>query len=333
MAENKNWGGKRENAGRKRMNVKVVSFTMEEELLNSFSKEINRSKLLNGCVKVSGIPLTIIETNRANAEHIKKNNPNDNYQMNLDFDSVDEYDATKLDCWSFKTGNEVKDGIVLDLGNQCSGYPFVFHGHNFYTSESAYLCGQFSQNTDECYRIQQKLISEKNGYRAKRYIKNYNKAQIRADWDEVFMAEWMLYVIWCKCRGNKDFADKLKTLPRDAIIIENSTTVHEKTSIYWGSINDELEIVRDMAACCAEIQYQAKVWQEGTKARKRKLEEEKQAARNEIHHMGTFHSGHNYMGKILKRCQLALLDGIEPEINYDLLREKNIYLLGELLRF
>jgi len=39
------------------------------------------------------------------------------------------------------------------------------------------------------------------------------------------------------------------------------------------------------------------------------------------------------MGKVLKRCQLALLSGTEPDINYDLLREKQIYLFGELLTF
>ena len=39
------------------------------------------------------------------------------------------------------------------------------------------------------------------------------------------------------------------------------------------------------------------------------------------------------MGKILKRCQFALLDGTEPSINYDLLRQKKIFLFGELLTF
>ena len=58
-----------------------------------------------------------------------------------------------------------------------------------------------------------------------------------------------------------------------------------------------------------------------------------QAARNELHYVGKFKGGHNYMGKILKRCQDALLDGTEPTINYDLLREKKIYLFGELLSF
>lgn len=39
------------------------------------------------------------------------------------------------------------------------------------------------------------------------------------------------------------------------------------------------------------------------------------------------------MGKILKWLQLCLLDGVEPNINYDLLRSKQIYLFGELLAF
>ena len=39
------------------------------------------------------------------------------------------------------------------------------------------------------------------------------------------------------------------------------------------------------------------------------------------------------MGKILKYLQLCLIDGVEPNINYDLLRSKEIYLFGELLKF
>lgn len=35
------------------------------------------------------------------------------------------------------------------------------------------------------------------------------------------------------------------------------------------------------------------------------------------------------MGKILKICQKALLSGTEPDIPYDLFREKGVYLLGE----
>ena len=63
------------------------------------------------------------------------------------------------------------------------------------------------------------------------------------------------------------------------------------------------------------------------------LKENIQSARDEIQYIGTYSDGKNYMGKILKHCQLALLKNTEPNINYDLLRSKQIYLFGELLTF
>lgn len=274
----------------------------------------------------------IIAINKKNKANIKKNKLNAQYPFRLDWESVEDYDATQFDCWGFKTGKEKKDGIVLDLGNQCGGYPFLFHGHTFHSSESAYLCGQFSVNTEECKNIQYQLIYERNGYNAKKRIKNTNLNLIRTDWND-FRAEWMLYVIWSKCVGNKAFGDKLKSIPRNAIIIENSTTVYEGTNVFWGSINEELEDARNKVARYTELQYMKKVKQEKIKKNQTDLNTAIQAARNDIHHIGTFKGGHNYMGKILKRCQLALLDGTEPTIDYDLLRKKHIYLFGELLTF
>lgn len=274
----------------------------------------------------------IIAINKKNKANIKKNKLNAQYPFSLEWESVEDYDATQFDCWGFKTGKEEKDGIVLDLGNQCGGYPFLFHGHTFHSSESAYLCGQFSMNTDECKNIQYQLMYERNGYNAKKRIKNTNINLIRTDWND-FRAEWMLCVIWSKCVGNKAFADKLKSIPRNAIIIENSTTVYEGTNIYWGSINEELEEARNKVARYTELQYMKKVRQGKIKKNQTDLNTAIQAARNDIHHIGTFKGGHNYMGKILKRCQLALLDGTEPTIDYDLLRKKHIYLFGELLTF
>ena len=102
--------------------------------------------------------------------------------------------------------------------------------------------------------IQNQLLYERSGYTAKKKVKNANRELIRDDWED-FMADWMLYVIWTKCRGNKDFADKLKSIPRDAIIMENSTTIHEGTSVYWGSKNKELEEAREKVARYTELQY------------------------------------------------------------------------------
>lgn len=302
---------------------KIKSFASLQKLVSQIEYE---TKVLPKEAK------DIIAINKKNKAAVIKANLNDQYHFNTDWNSIDEYDATQYDCWSFKTADEEKDGIILDFGNQCSGYPFPFHGHTFQTSESAYLCGQFSENTEECKRIQYQLLYERNGYTAKKRVKNANQNLIKSDWEE-FRAEWMLYVIWAKCKGNKDFADKLKSIPRNAIIIENSTTVYEGTSIYWGSKNEELETAREKVARYTELQYLKRVRQGKIKKNQTELNTEIQAARNAIHYIGIYRGGHNFMGKILKRCQFALLDGTEPSINYDLLRQKKIFLFGELLTF
>ena len=269
--------------------------------------------------------------NKEKKAEIRKNHPNRDFQFILDWDFVGEYDAERYDIWAFKTAYDEKDGIRIDLGNQCGGYPFVMNGYEFPMSEQAYLCGQFSLNTEECIRVQHQLYNERSGLSAKKYIKTANTKLIRADWEQI-RAEWMLYVIWHKCK-NADFAKKLMSIPKDAIIIENSTTVHEATNIIWGSINPKLEEAREKVALYAELKYMEEMRQKKKKTNKSKLDEIRHEARNEIHHIGTFSGGQNLMGKVLKRCQLALLNGTEPEINYDLLREKKIYLFGKLLTF
>lgn len=302
---------------------KVKSFAALRKLVAQIEYE---TKILSKEVK------TIVSQNRENKDAIKKSKPNKSFHFNLDWNSIDEYNAALFDCWGFKTGPDEKDGILLDFGNQCSGYPFSFHGRTFQTSESAYLCGQFSLNTDECNRVQNQLYYEDNGFTAKKKVKNKHRELIRDDWDEL-MADWMLYVVWAKCKGNEAFANKLKSLPKQAIILEDSTSIKEETSVYWGSKNKELEEAREKVARYTELQYLKKVRQGKIKKNQSELDAEIQAARNEIHYIGTFRTGHNFMGKILKMCQIALLDEAEPPINYDLLRQKQIYLFGELLTF
>lgn len=301
---------------------KVKSFATLQKLYKRIEYE---TKVLPKEVK------EIKALNKKNTTKIQKNHPNKDFNFNLEWDCIDEYDATKYDCFAFKTSDDEKDGIALDFGNQCGGYPFLLQGHTFYSSETAYLCGQFSLDNEDCDRIQHQLQYERNGYNAKKRVKNANKEFIRADWKD-FRADWMLYVIWHKCQ-NADFAKKLMSIPRDAIIIEDSTTVHEVTNEIWGSINPELEEARKKVARYAELQYMKLVRQGKIKKNQKELDKAIRAARNEIHHIGIFSGGQNLMGKVLKRCQLALLDGTEPEINYDLLREKKIYLFGKLLSF
>lgn len=301
--------------------IKVTSYKHLQKLMERIEYE---TKTLPKEVK------EIRAINEQNRKAIKRAGAS--YTFDLNFDTIQSHDTTQVDCWAFKTSKDTKGGITLDLGNQCSGYPFTMNGHTFHTSESAYLCGQFSNNTAQCQEVQQRLLRETNGYAAKKYIKNSHKELIRDDWDS-FRAEWMMYVIWSKCKDNRAFAEKLMQIPREAVIIENSTTVHEGTNVYWGCINQEIEQARDKVAKYVEIKYNNDLRLGKFRKRDINLEEAIQSARDEIQHIGTFSNGRNYMGKILKRCQLALLDGIEPQINYELLRSKQIYLFGELLRF
>ena len=230
------------------------------------------------------------------------------------------YDATRLPIWRFCKSTDVRDGLVLDLGNMCGGYPFSLYGHRFYTSESAYLCGEFSQGVREAGAVQRQLLMERCGMNAKKKIKAPHAHLIRPDWQEC-MLDWMLLVVWNKCKGNGAFAGKLMAIPEDAVIVEDSTFQTGKTCTVWGAKNKKLR--------------------ESYQALKKQLQQcgwNKTAAKEEAsRQMVTFdqgiYEGQNNMGKILKMCQLALLHGLEPPINYANLRAHNIHLFGRLLTF
>ena len=104
---------------------------------------------------------------------------------NIVLGRMETYDAGKLNCWAFRKSTDVRDGITLSLGNLCGGYPFPLCGHIFHTSESAYLCGEFSLNTPIHAEIQQALSEEKNGFVSKKFIKRKYKEYIREDWEEI----------------------------------------------------------------------------------------------------------------------------------------------------
>ena len=239
---------------------------------------------------------------------------------------METYDAGKLNCWPFRKSTDERDGIPLRLGNLCGGYPFSLCGHIFPTSESAYLCGEFSLNTPIHAEIQHELQEQKNGFVSKKFIKNKYKEYIREDWEEIRL-QWMLYVVWHKCIGNADFRDLLLSLPADSVIIENSNKVRGRVNgsnldMVWGAKNDELKEFEN------HLRFKEKHAPFLKPEYLKKLEEE----RASIYYVGHF-EGQNNMGKVLKLCQIALLNKVAPPIDYDLLRAKQIYLFGELLTF
>ena len=223
------------------------------------------------------------------------------------------YDASKQNCWPFCKATDVRDGITLSLGNLCKGYSFTLNGHIFRTSEAAYLCGEFSSHT----------AAEPNAFLAKKVIKRRNAEHIRQDWEDVRL-QWMLYVVWNKCVGNADFRNLLLSVPDDAVIIEDSTANHGATCMIWGAKNKELRKARRARKkeLCAEYPTM----------KKKELDKLISEECGKITDVGNF-VGENNMGKILKMCQISLRNNVIPSIDYDLLREKKIYLFGELLTF
>lgn len=239
----------------------------------------------------------------------------------IDYYRWETIDATQIEVKSFKSGSDIVDGEKFDIGNMCSGYPFVLNGETFNNSESAYIAGLFSKKTPLHIKIQHQLQENNDGYAAKKQIRmrNQNVARSKEDW-ESFNVEWMKYVVWQKCKTNIDFANTLKKIPETAMVIENSTGMTSETAQFWGAFNRQLSELRDAK--------EKKYLMENPKATKEAINIERNSWRN----YGLW-EGTNCMGKILKACSLCLIHDKELPIDYDILNRANIYLMGKKLIF
>ena len=292
---------------------------------NGEIKRINSFKDVENFVRkyeeeVKELPKRVKEDKKEDERNKKVAKKHKVEDWDIVLDRVDTYDCSQVDVWAFRKTDDEREDITLSLGNMCPGFEFMMDGQHFYGSEQAYICGMFSNNDSKHIEIQQALIKETNGYGSKKQIRNKNEVLKRADW-ETFNIEWMKYVVWSKVQGNESFRNLLLSVPRDAYVVENSTRQTGRTAAIWGAKNPELEEARDRA-----VKYQSL-----TSPGKVKKEEE-MITRNSLNYLGVY-EGKNLMGKILKLCQLALLEGKELDIDYELLRKKDIYLLGNLLTF
>ncbi len=225
--------------------------------------------------------------------------------------------------WAFHKNNDIIEGINVKLSNMFSGFPFTVNGLEWQDSEKLYLCGEYSNNTEEHNQIQQELMAYKSGYAAKRFGKNKHKKQVRADFAE-FRIQWMLWVVWQKCKGNTDFRNLLLSLPDDVILVENTTTDNGGTAEIWGCKNKELVKVRK--------ELEEKLTAENAGLTKKALEALLAVEINKVRNIGEWR-GQNNIGKILMICRQAIKEGTEPTIDYALLRNKNIYICGKLMTF
>lgn len=253
--------------------------------------------------------------------------------IDIDFQRVDMIDATKVNCINFRNKGDRRivseKDLVLNFGNMVSGYAFDVNGVIFLNSETAYISGIYSKNTDICIKAQYELAACNNGLTAKkkfRYRDNEYTANTRNDW-ETFNMEWMKYVIWQKIQGNDNFRNLLLATPDDSMIVEDTSFLNIKCStakLVWGAENLELKKLKD--GKLKELRKRLK------DLNIHSTKKYKQLLFNNMYNYGSF-VGQNLMGKILTYFRICLRNGIEPQIYYILLNTKNIHLLGKKIGF
>lgn len=239
-----------------------------------------------------------------------------------DFDRMEAYNASMLNCYAFRRSSDMVEGHSLAFGNMVSGFPFEIEGVPFNNSEAAYIAGMFSDGSEAHLELQEALIVNDNGFMAKKSIAKPHRYIKRADWLE-FNVQWMLYVVWSKVAENASFRHLLMALPSDAVIIEDSTFQTGNTADFWGTKN---KIQRQLTR-----EYKHKLNVKGlskvavkTACDCMRLEEWRK--------QGIF-EGRNVMGKILMACKEALMNGTVPQIDIELLRTKRINICGKVLDF
>ena len=227
------------------------------------------------------------------------------------------------EVWTYDLLKTVVNGIFLNFCNTAEEFPFDFNGHTYAESMRLFMCGEWSNNTEEHLRIQNAIIQKQSGWVCYRFITALNRRHIRRDFS-AFQLQWMLFVTWQKCKGNADFRCLLQSIPQNITLVRDTTTNSLPNAIIWGCRN-------------MERYYREKnIWKDYANRREiQDLNECKLLRDRELKSLKDVGEwkGQNNMGKILMICRDCLIEGTEPPIDYELLRQSNIYLFGELLTF
>ena len=229
---------------------------------------------------------------------------------------LEHINASPFNCLSFAMAS-----------NMASGYPFSFDGATWHDSETLYLCGEFSDASDKHLSVQKEMQRQTSGFAAKRFVKNKYKRFIRSDFS-TFRIQWMIFVVWMKCKDNADFANMLLLLPHNIIIIEDTTKRHSDTKEIWGCTNQALSAKRSEVK--KETVRQAK--ESNPKISKAALKRFVNIEICKVNCSGMF-VGQNNLGKILMICRDCLIQGVGPPIDYNLLETKDIHILGKRISF
>ena len=225
--------------------------------------------------------------------------------------------------WSFKKVNDIVNGINLRLSNMAGGFPFEFNGTTWADSERLYLCGEFSNHAIKHRNIQQELLDAKSGYAAKRFVKARFRNEVREDFPS-FRLQWMLFCVWQKCKGNQDFQKLLLSIPEDVTLVENTTTDRWESAAIWGCKNPALHNRR--------VILEKEIVKRHQGLSRSEMDSLVNLETNKINNVGEWR-GQNNIGKILMICRDCIANGTEPKIDYELLRNSNIHILGQRLTF
>ena len=262
----------------------------------------------------------LIEQEHKNTEMLQDNPSYLPIPTKDDLRKVEHYDMTKHYCVAFRGKPDYWKDMWIPFGNMNGGFEYEMQGIQFPSSEQAYIFGVFSNNSEKHKSIQREVLASKSGYDAKRVVRRAHKLDQRWDWGS-FNIDWMIYCVWQKVQKNEEFRSILMAIPEGATIIED--TSFKEPDKFWGCVNLDKKAFGSLARKYAKtIEFKSKA------ARKRY---ESQLMWDYCN-VGVY-EGKNVMGKILTIIKDCLHKGTEPDIDYELLTKKEIFLLGKRVSF
>ena len=287
------------------------------------AKEEAPQQLSEKSIKLKSELDAIIEQEHKNTEALKEHPlfyPIPTKKDLLDSKQL-KYDSSKYVCVAFRSKPDHWKNLWVPLGNMNGGFDYEIGGIKVKTSEHAYILGVFSNNTATHLAIQRQVMAETRAYQAKHGIRMKNRLFSRLDWRS-FKIDWMLFCVWEKIKQNEEFRNILLAIPQGATIIEDNS-FKNKPDTYWGCFNPNRKPFANKA------RLYARSLDLPTKAAKERISNK---LIWDFCNYGVF-EGTNEMGRILTYLKDCLHTGTEPDIDYNLLNRKNIYLLGKEMHF
>lgn len=149
----------------------------------------------------------------------KEKQYNDSITLEI-LDRQESFNPNEVNLLTYSGPKDTCNGIASGkLGNMAGGFHFNLFGVKWYSTEHLYMCGEWSLEWERSVEIQKYIRKMPSGDYAKRCSKAKYKAEIRPDFAS-FRYHWMLWCVWQKCRLNNNFADLLRSIPEDLVIVE-----------------------------------------------------------------------------------------------------------------